>query len=218
MADSKRFAPYIWPTWISGLLSGEKQCEWAAWYRAHFNFEKADVDGGDIDRIRKEHDEMVQRRAAALALNGWTVKVEDDNKFKLEGRDRGDGKKSIMAGKPDIIAVKPKIVQVIDEKSGQKRKSDEWQVRIYQLALARTWFRGQGITITGIVEYRNDVVIVEALKPDQDAKIRSVMAMAGGDLEPPKTPSLAECRFCPIAACPSRMKGVEKVGDASDVF
>jgi hypothetical protein len=31
-----RDGSYIWVTWITGLMSADKQCEWAAWFRAHF--------------------------------------------------------------------------------------------------------------------------------------------------------------------------------------
>src|SRR5206468_35641 len=36
----QRDVPFIWVTWISSLLSGDNHCEWAAWFRAHFEHEK----------------------------------------------------------------------------------------------------------------------------------------------------------------------------------
>ena len=27
--------PYIWATWLPRLLTGEKSCEWTAWFKAH---------------------------------------------------------------------------------------------------------------------------------------------------------------------------------------
>lgn len=31
-----RDKPFIYVTWLSGLLFGSKQCKWAVWYRAHY--------------------------------------------------------------------------------------------------------------------------------------------------------------------------------------
>ena len=28
--------PYIWTTWLARLLAGQDQCEWAGWFRAHY--------------------------------------------------------------------------------------------------------------------------------------------------------------------------------------
>ena len=28
--------PYIWATWLAKLLAGQDQCEWAGWFRAHY--------------------------------------------------------------------------------------------------------------------------------------------------------------------------------------
>jgi len=40
-----RDSSYIWVTWITGLLAADKQCEWSAWFRAHFSgFEKMPTD------------------------------------------------------------------------------------------------------------------------------------------------------------------------------
>ena len=33
---SAREQPYIWATWVSRLLAGESLCEWAGWFRAHY--------------------------------------------------------------------------------------------------------------------------------------------------------------------------------------
>lgn len=221
MSDVKRFAPFVWCTHITGLLSGEKKCEWQPWYRAHFTVN---------DRIRDEdheaklagwtvdHDAMVQDRAKNLASQGWRVTIEDDNAFKMFGRERADGRKPVLAGKPDIVAIANGVVLVDDEKSGKPRDSDQWQVRLYQFALPRVWFKNQNVRISGQVGYRaDDVVHVDPLSADQDAKIRTVMQLVTDSaMEPPRSPSAGECAFCDIAACPDRIR--EKQGSAEDVF
>jgi hypothetical protein len=37
-------------------------------------------------------------------------------------------------------------------------------------------------------------------------RILSTLQLVGGELEPPRTPSVQECSFCEIAACPDRIK------------
>lgn len=219
--DRRRGAMYCWPTWISPLLSGEDRCEWAAWYRSHFLFEKLPRDDeADLEQWRAQHDEMTERRARILEADGYSVTVEEYNAFKMKGRDRGDGKHGIFAGRPDIVAIKGPRVLIVDEKSGRKRGSDVWQVKIYQFALQRVAFKNQNVLIEGAVEYRDGLVMIGALTPDDTAKIRTVLAMVGDpDVEPPHAPSLNECRFCNIAACQKRINApTPKEGDASDVF
>ena len=35
MAERRDF-PYIWATWLPKLLTGENSCEWAVWFKAHY--------------------------------------------------------------------------------------------------------------------------------------------------------------------------------------
>ena len=32
----RREHPYIWATWLPRLLTGENSCEWAVWFKAHY--------------------------------------------------------------------------------------------------------------------------------------------------------------------------------------
>ena len=36
----ERSCPYIGVTWLTKLMAGESQCEWASWFRAHYNWDK----------------------------------------------------------------------------------------------------------------------------------------------------------------------------------
>ena len=35
MPTVQRDFPYIWATWLPRLLTGERSCEWAIWFKAH---------------------------------------------------------------------------------------------------------------------------------------------------------------------------------------
>ena len=37
--------PYIWATWLPRLLVGDRSCEWAVWFKAHYqDFERQPSD------------------------------------------------------------------------------------------------------------------------------------------------------------------------------
>lgn len=208
MGDSWRGSVYIWTTWLTGLLAGSDKCEYAAWYRAHYRFAKIENVDGDLETWKEQHDEMVGARVKALRNDQHAVSVEEENKFKLSGEN------GTLWGQPDIVAVRGHAAIVIDEKSGQKFAKDEWQVRVYMFALPRTGFK---LPLTGRVEYRGETFVdVPALDVEQTAKIRSVLQMAAGDLEPPRTPSANECRWCNIKNCVDRIEIKPAEGTTKD--
>ena len=213
--DHPRKKAYIWTTWLTGLLAGTDKCMWRSWFKAHFRYTKREGDGGfDLAEWTKQHDVMTNARAKKLEAQGWTVRLEDDNSFKL------DGAMSTLSGKPDLLALKEedKLARVIDEKSGKPRDSDMWQVLIYMFALPLLWAKGW--RIDGEVEYRHGSLEVpaEQLTLDVTNKIVAKIRAVGGDDEPPRTPSPQECRFCDILNCPDRWTGRPNVADASDYF
>ena len=131
MATPRR-EPYIWPTWLTKILAGEQSCEWATWFKAHFQgYEKAPRDG-DLTAWTARHTELLQKRAAELRKNGYEVLVEDQNKFTLKG------KSCTIGGKPDIVAIKDDDYLVVDAKGGKARDSDHFQVLIYMMILPLT--------------------------------------------------------------------------------
>lgn len=203
--------PYIWPTWITGLLAGTNACWWQAWYKAHFKYEKRRDDRGSVlDEWTKTHDAMVTARAKALTDAGYFVGVEDDNEFRL------DGKIAVLSGKPDIVARGVGSALVVDEKSGKERDSDLWQVRIYLFALPIADEDFRGIGLRGQVEYRNNRYVDVDLGPVDGAHIANAVKIVGGEAEPARVPSARDCRFCDIVACPDRHK--DRVADASAYF
>jgi len=94
-----RSSPYIWVTWITGLLSGDRHCLWSAWYRAHFKEYERKPTGFDLAAWTATHAEMVRTRGQALREAGCEVFVEGQNKFALKGR------AATLGGVPDLVAV-----------------------------------------------------------------------------------------------------------------
>ena len=94
-----RPSPYIWVTWLTKLMVGENSCEYAAWFKSHYqNFEKV-PNGFDLSTWKVEHTTLLGQTRTALELAGKTVFTEDQNKFTLKGST------AKLGGKPDLISI-----------------------------------------------------------------------------------------------------------------
>lgn len=227
--ERRQYGSYIWVTWISALLSGDKHCRWAAWLKAHYNYEKLGEDSEAAARLKKwkgEHVDLVAKRVAELRAEGWDVFVEGENKFNVRG------KVATLAGGPDIvatraavedqdrafalsgeIAIEPRtetLALVEDCKSGSRRDSDYHQVVIYMTFLGNSHkqLKGKGWPLSGAVVYADGgrlAIPPEHAGPDAVARIVAQIQETGGPNPPARVPSTGECKFCDIAACPERV-------------
>lgn len=205
MTTTARRSPYIWTTWLTGLLSTDDSCRWAGWFKAHFTFTKVERPDTALTKWKAEHGDMVSARAAQLVADGWTVTIEDQNKFTLRG------KTATLSGKPDILATKAGELRVVDCKSGSRKDKDFWQVAIYLVMLPLTHpalvFDRR---LVGELVYRDQVITIqpEEMTPDVKARITAQILESGGLLPPAKVPSERECGFCDIgtADCDARLE------------
>jgi len=211
---NRRTEPYIWVTWITGLLAGDKHCEWAAWFRAnHQDFPKLPRDT-NLAVWKAEHGEMLRARVEALKADPqWTVYVENQNKFTIHG------KSAVLAGQADIVTISKDQALVIDCKTGQPRDSDIFQVLVYMLVLPFAHPACLGQTMTGELQYKGSSVVIppQRLTPDVKALIRSTIQRVSGE-EPRKTPSFDECQYCDLAGCPERMEQDARMVVAEGLF
>ena len=210
MAVERRTGVFIWPTWIAGLLAGDKHCAWAAWFRAHHRYDKRpDEDENQLARWKAEHAEMVRVRARLLELDGWVVSVEDQNKFHYRGR------AATVGGCPDLIVVAEDMARIEDYKTGKEREADFWQVVLYCILAplaTDTADRLDGRTLSGTIVYRDRerAISAEDIQASRPLVITQILRTASAE-EPLRTPSAAECRYCDIACCPDRMSEVRPV-------
>jgi len=218
MSANRRPFPYAWVSWITGLLSGEDHCQWAAWYKAHWQgYAKVnEMTAEDRSRHNQRHAAMVAARRRELTSEAplpSAVTVESQNKFIYKGHVADVG------GKPDIIALWPDRALVSDQKSGRPRDAHAWQVRLYMLLspVLRHRIVVAGHDVVGEVDYGPEQRERLTLTPEDAAAIADQMRVTAGDEEPPKTPSWDECRFCAIADCDERVTApggqVEEVDD-----
>jgi hypothetical protein len=237
----KNSKPYVWVTWIAGLIAGDDNCWWAAWFRAHHKFTKRDRDG-DLDGYKRKHAAALRVYAAVLEGDGYTVYLEGMNEFKIEGR------VAIISGKPDIVAVKKLFrarpvrviepityeetdaiqqdevydVVVVDVKTGKKRDKDRGQVLLYLFAYTIVEHPGfpKGTPIRGRLIYQDTDIHIpaDALGPDVRARIIEALQLVGHHNQPRRVPSFSECLFCDISKhdCPDRID--EAVITTTEVF
>ena len=198
-----RDVPYIWVTWITGLLAGGNHCEWATWFRAHFQgYDKRPSNFAQAT-WRAQHSEMVRTRAARLRAQGYDVYIEDQNSFSYQG------KAATLGGKPDLVAVRETEALVVDCKTGKQRDSDYFQVLTYMLLLLRTHSACHHHTLAGEIQYQDSSQFIEPQELTSEHKqlIRTIIERVAGDTTLPRVPSYGECRFCEIGRkdCPERI-------------
>jgi len=227
---TRREHPYIFCTWLTGLMAGDKHCVWAAWFRAHYKYEKRiDPNENTLSQWRAEHADLVQTRADELRHDGWAVQVEQQNKFAVRGR------VATIGGVADIVATRPiepmddindnATGRVEDCKTGVPKDSDYWQVILYLLLLPKVFPSLRARRLEGAVVYpvgtpdramgrergNRQVSEVDAATA-KDVAVGWIKRV-GGDDEPDKSPSWSECRYCDIAECLARAE--EPTADAA---
>jgi hypothetical protein len=211
-----RHGSYVYTTWITGLLSAEDQCRWSAWFRSHFKHEKVNQTTGSLAKWKAEHGAMVDARLGTLIADGWTVFVEDQNKFTLQGQ------VATLAGKPDIVAARDVEALIVDCKSGKPRDKDFWQVCVYLMVLPLTHPACKDRRLIGEVQYRDHSLLIqpEEFTLAMRERITEQIRETGGPTPPGRVPSFRECMFCDVstADCPDRIERQPAHEVAHDLF
>ena len=114
-----RTKQFIWVTWLAKVLAEETKCIYSIQQLTNYQFPKQP---NNYDSSK--HDEKVIQRAITLEKQGFTVYVEYQNLFKVNGKTYD----VCVSGRPDIVAVKDDWVIVEDIKTGKRRNSHKMQV------------------------------------------------------------------------------------------
>ena len=204
-----RSGPYIWTTWLSRLLVGDRSCEWSAWFRAHHkNYVRAT---GSFDMVtwQMNHTALlndVRDRLEAECKMVTTVTTEDQNYFNLRGSSG-----AMLSGKPDLVTMREDDAGTIyDVKTGQPNTSHIAQVMIYMYALPYVGgFRG--VKFDGRLVYGDgSEMAIPADTVDDRFRERLFELMRRIiDSQPArKVPSALECRMCELttADCPEKIE------------
>lgn len=187
--------PYVWATWVSRFMAGEVQCTWSTWFKAHYMYERLPSDF-NLAKWTAEHTELVREHDTALRAEGYKVLVEDQNAFRIRGRDE-----VMLSGKPDLVAQRGEEICVIDCKTGTPKTSDNLQVLIYMLILPYARPRWRHSAVQGRVQYKHASAPIPAEAVDDRfrAQFRQAMERIGGSTALVRLPSYGECRFCDIS-------------------
>lgn len=201
-----RQPPGIWVTSLSKLLGGDNNCEWSAWFMAHFAQWDHVPDTFDQPKWRMEHTALVSEIAEKLGPLGYAVATERQNSFDLPGPATG----IVLSGRPDIIATKGTSGLIVDAKTGQPRTADWVQVLIYMWAVPIVFARYRGVTFDGRVVYKDGnkaKIVASELDDTFKERLFAMIRRIGGPEPSKKVPSFSECRFCKIAQseCPERV-------------
>lgn len=212
--SSPRFGlPFIWVTHLTGLLSGDKHCQWAAWFKAHMNYVKLASDF-DAPKWREQHNRAVREHVTELKQAKWTVQVETQNAFKVTGSS------AVVSGKSDIVAYREQDVLIVDIKTGEERDEHLWQVLIYMHLLPMAWPELHTLNVRGEIKYntRSRPITASELTLQRRQAINAAIREAAFDMPPERTPSAQECKWCNIGPddCPERVTTVERAGTTTE--
>ena len=202
-----RSGPYIWVTWLSKLLVGDRSCEWAAWFKAHHKNYDRSPSPFDAVTWQMNHTALLNDVRAELELDGNRVLSEDQNYFNLRGNSG-----AVLGGKPDLVVMHEDDAGTIyDIKTGQPRASDNAQVMIYMYALPYV-NQFKGIKFDGRLVYKegSEVDIPADAVDDSFRSHLFGLIHRISDSEPArKVPSALECGMCDLTLvdCPEMIEG-----------
>ena len=209
--------PYIWATWLPRLLTGENSCEWAIWFKAHYQRWARQPRDFDQSQWLLDHTALLHQQKAEWEEHGYDVYIEAQNSFQLRGRT------ATLAGRPDLIVNRGDDALIIDVKTGQEQPWHAVQLQIYQYALPKALpERFHHARLAGEVVYPSRVARVPrgALHGQFIDQLGSTIRRLAATNPPKPTPSLRECRFCDITAadCPERVNEASEpaAGETND--
>ena len=218
MPQRRANGPYIWATWLARLLTGENSCEWAGWFKAQHESWSCTKAPSNFNQSQwmLRHTDLLNRERGRWEEQGYAVYTEGQNSFALRGN------AAVIAGKPDLVAVKDSAAVIIDAKTGRPKASDAIQVALYMYALPRALARYRGFQFTGQVAYPDNDVEVPAGAVDQTfvQSLGALVRRLASETPAVRVPTPGECRFCDITAadCPERMESSEPEEGTTEDF
>ncbi|KKN75682.1 hypothetical protein LCGC14_0377850 [marine sediment metagenome] len=214
----KRPLAFVWPTWITKLITGEDNCFFKSWLKSHYqNYDKTPSDFNSA-MWNIAHTKILRSRVDMLTDKGYRVLIEDQNSFKLDYCSNA-GDSCVISAKPDILALGQcgdgtEFAEISDAKSGKQKSSDQLQVMLYQILLPLAVSDYAATKFSGCVVYKEGVPNVDIPNTIADDKglreqiFSTIDKIIGPEVACRKTPSKMECRFCDIARseCSAKFK------------
>lgn len=198
-----RDKPYVWVTWLKGLMAGDDQCEWQTWYKIHHqDYTKRPSDFDSVE-WNLNHTRLL-RHARYKWGASWHTTLEKQNSFKVE---LGQAN-AIVSGKPDLIARSGdgRLGLIIDAKTGKPRTSDRVQVLLYMYLYP--WGTDDPAKFEGVLQYtaREEKIPASMLTEEFKETFHFWMDILLSETAPEAIPSEDECDWCDIMDCPLRIE------------
>jgi hypothetical protein len=199
MDKQLRDTVFIWPSWISKLVSGEDQCEWKYWFKAHYTYDKKPSDF-NLAIWTVKHNALLKQRRDDYEKQEYKVFIEDQNAFRLELNNY------IISGKCDLIAINEKLKSgIIDDcKTGKTKTSDHIQVIFYMMLVPKAIEKYKDYKFNGNITYKDGVPNVKipftAANDESLKKIiwDTIQKLVTSENNCRKVPSEKECKNCDI--------------------
>lgn len=210
---SPRKQTYIHPSWLAKGLSGDRQCMFSLHTQGNYSIPKADNDF-DAQGYKLKHQGVLNQYAKELKAEGYKVYTEGSNSFRITINDQADKEKvkGVISAQPDIVAVRGDEVIVPDIKTGKELKaSDIAQVKLYMAFISAVKLYDIDQIPTGQLVHQGQVSEIPATEITNEFKqqVKELVNVMTSDTTPPVTPSVNECRFCPLRhLCPAKAENV----------
>lgn len=205
----ERDTPYIWVTWVTKIITGEQQCEFVAWLKAHYKLDKASSTFNSR-QWNIDHTQLLRTRRDEMEKKGYEVRLEDQNSFKMH---LGD---ALLSGKADLVSLVRDPDGIIlrgivdDCKTGRPKDSDQVQVMLYMLSLPVSVIEYAGHKFDGNVVYKDHVVPIAWEEIDSNFRdiVRDLLTRIKSDKPCKKVPSYNECKWCDVLKvdCPEKVE------------
>jgi hypothetical protein len=178
-------------------MAGDHSCEWAPWFKSHFQgYAKAESDF-DSATWKTHHTRLLRETRIRHESAGKSVLVESQNSFRLTLAEEH----LVLAGQPDLVVLGDREGVVVDAKTGKPRPSDELQVMLYMWAFPRARVQIRGLPMDGLVVYGDHDVPISRERLDARFldDLDYFMKVLGSREPAHRVPSWSNCRFCDIA-------------------
>jgi hypothetical protein len=194
-----REKPYVALTWLPPFLIGDRRC-WGG--LRHMATRKYSKRPSDFDEVawKLAHTPLVEVAADEARAAGREVWIEREFRVTQNG--------ATIAGRADLVSLASSEAEIIDCKSGVHRRASHMVQVMTEMVLMPLAVTGlAGRHLTGSVLYREGAVQIPVGAVDGTFvdRLWYVVLRAVGDGPAEFAPSVAECKFCPIATCPFRV-------------
>ena len=204
-----RNTAFTWVTWIAKLWSARVHAHGACWFRSHFEGNVPVESDFDSAGWNVKHTRLLRELADRLFAQGCEVLIENQNSFRVPSSVTG----SVIAGKPDLIALDPEgRATIYDVKTGRRRDSPRRPGQTLHVPPAQgQGSRWYGTTFDGCLVYGDGFekrIPASAIDDDFIGALMSLMRTIVSDEPARRVPSAQECRFCEISSadCPERVE------------